>query len=91
MYFNRKVILNCNTISQYYIFYCIFDQINAAFVSRRDRSSYFEMENWCYLLKITNRLELNRNRSQNHYISGKERKGKEAKYGDPYSEFVLCI
>ncbi len=28
------VILNGNNISQYYCFYCIFDQIYAAFVSK---------------------------------------------------------
>jgi len=28
--------LNCNTISQYYCFSCILDQINAALVSIRD-------------------------------------------------------
>ncbi len=36
IYSNRKAILNCNNISQYYSFYCIFSQINAALVSRRD-------------------------------------------------------
>ncbi len=29
------VIWNCYNISHYYVFYCIFDQINAALVSRR--------------------------------------------------------
>ncbi len=29
----KTFILNCNNISQYYCFYCIFDQINAALVS----------------------------------------------------------
>jgi len=32
----KTVILNCNNISQYYCFYCIIDQINAAVVSRKD-------------------------------------------------------
>ncbi len=32
----KTVILNCNNISQYYCFYCIFDQINVALVSIRD-------------------------------------------------------
>ncbi len=35
----KTIILNCNTISQYYCFYCIFDQIIAAFESRR---AYFK-------------------------------------------------
>ncbi len=30
------MILNCNNISQYYSFYCIFDQINAALVCIRN-------------------------------------------------------
>ncbi len=30
------VILNCNNIFEYYCFYCIFYQINAALVNRRD-------------------------------------------------------
>jgi len=31
LHLNKKtVILNCNNISQYYCFYCIFDLINAA-------------------------------------------------------------
>ncbi len=33
IYSNRKVILICNNVSQYY---CIFDQINTALVSKRD-------------------------------------------------------
>ncbi len=32
------VILNCNNISQFCCFYCIFKQINAAFVSKRNFS-----------------------------------------------------
>ncbi len=32
----KTAILNCNNISQYYRFFCIFDQINAALVIRRD-------------------------------------------------------
>ncbi len=32
----ENIYLNCNIISQYYSFYCIFDQINAALLSRRD-------------------------------------------------------
>ncbi len=32
----NTVILNSSNILQYYFFYCIFDQINAAFVSIRD-------------------------------------------------------
>ncbi len=30
------LLLICNDFSQYYCFYCNFDQINAALVSRRD-------------------------------------------------------
>ncbi len=33
---NKTAILNCNYIPQYFCFYCIFDQMNAALVSRRD-------------------------------------------------------
>ncbi len=29
-------IRNCNKISQYYCFFCIFDQINTALMSRKD-------------------------------------------------------
>ncbi len=29
----KTVIFSCNNITQYYSFYCIFDQINAALVS----------------------------------------------------------
>ncbi len=29
----KTVILNCNNISQYYCFYCIFDPINVSLVS----------------------------------------------------------
>ncbi len=29
----KIVILNCNNISKFYSFYCIFDQINAALVN----------------------------------------------------------
>ncbi len=36
IYKQKMIILNCNNISQYYCFYCIFDQINAAVVSIRD-------------------------------------------------------
>ncbi len=37
IYSNKKtVIWNCNNISQYYCFYCIFNQINAALVRIRD-------------------------------------------------------
>ncbi len=36
MFKYKIVILNCNSISQYYCFYCIFDQINAALVTIRD-------------------------------------------------------
>ncbi len=32
----RRIILNCDNILHYYIFYCIFDQINAALKSIRD-------------------------------------------------------
>ncbi len=32
----KTIILNCKNISQYYSFYCIFDQINAALVSIKD-------------------------------------------------------
>ncbi len=35
VYANRKVILNCNNISQYWSFYGISNQINAALVSTR--------------------------------------------------------
>ncbi len=33
IYSNRKDVLSCNNISQYYNFCCIFDQINAALFS----------------------------------------------------------
>ncbi len=36
IYSNRKVILHFNNISQYNSFFCIFNNINAALVSRRD-------------------------------------------------------
>ncbi len=32
----KTIILNCNNTSQYYRFYCIFDQIKTALVSIRD-------------------------------------------------------
>ncbi len=32
----ENIILNCNNVSQYYCYYCIFDQITAALGSRRD-------------------------------------------------------
>jgi len=35
----KMVILNHNNISQYYCFFCIFDQIDAALVSRRDKKN----------------------------------------------------
>ncbi len=35
-YSHRKTNLNWKNISKLYCFYCIFDQINAALVSRRD-------------------------------------------------------
>ncbi len=35
IYKNRKFILKCNNISQYYCFYCIFDQRNAALVQHK--------------------------------------------------------
>jgi len=35
----KMVILNHNNISQYYCFFCIFDQINAALMSRRDKKN----------------------------------------------------
>ncbi len=31
--FNRKVILNCNNISQYYCYYYVFDHINVAYIN----------------------------------------------------------
>ncbi len=37
MYFKiKQFFFNCNNISQYYWFYCIFNQINAALVRKRD-------------------------------------------------------
>ncbi len=32
----KSVVLKCNNISQYFCFYCVFDQINAAIVNKKD-------------------------------------------------------
>ncbi len=37
IYYNRKQLLSCNNISQYYFFFLLyFDQVNAALVSIRE-------------------------------------------------------
>ncbi len=41
IYSNRSIILNSNNISQYYCFYCSFEQINAALVSQRYYYSFY--------------------------------------------------
>ncbi len=38
----ENTYLNCNNISQYYCFYCDFDQISAAFVGRREFQKHLE-------------------------------------------------
>ncbi len=61
IFLNRRVLLKCNNISQYYRFYCIFDQINAALVrllSKALKSLFFSLKfffhwiSWfCFTLK----------------------------------------
>ncbi len=46
IHYDRKQFFNYNNISQYYYFYCIFDQVNAAFVIIR---SFFSKRN----IKVT--------------------------------------
>ncbi len=45
----ENVILNCNNILQYYVSYCIFDQINAALFIIRDlfqkHKKYYQPQN----------------------------------------------
>jgi len=46
----KDVILNCNHFSQYYCFYCMFDQINAALASVR---YFFQKHKKKKILQIT--------------------------------------
>ncbi len=51
----KMFILNCISISQYYCFYCIFDQINAALVSIRDylKKKHLQKSYWLQILNAS--------------------------------------